>query len=248
MFRTKIANPAISYLRTKIANPTISYLRTKNDNRVISYINLRRLIGIVGISLPLVCFLGGKLFSSLPLQRSISFYYHTNIGDFFVGLLVVVSLFLMTYKGYEVIDDFLTTITGFFGLMIVTFPCLLAKGDKTPIGFFQLNPVISDTLHQICSVFFFGLLAVNSFFLFTLTDKKKEMSNNKGKRNRVYKACGILMWITLIALIIIVRKVDEQIVEEKRIVFYLETIMVVSFAVSWIVKGEWIWGDPKLKK
>jgi uncharacterized protein YacL len=201
----------------------------------------------LGILLPLVCFLGGKLFASLPIQQSISFYYHTNVQDYFVGLLVGVSLFLITYKGPEVIDNFVSTITGFFGLMIIIFPCLLAKEVKTPIGFFQLNPDISDKLHMICSVFFFVLLAVNSLFLFTLTDKKKEMSNNKKKRNIVYRVCGILILISIIALVILF-KVNEQIVEEKRIVFIFETIMVVSFGVSWLVKGETILRDPKLKK
>jgi uncharacterized protein YacL len=154
----------------------------------------------------------------------------------------------MTYKGYEVIDDIVSTITGIFGLGITIFPCLLAKEVNTPIGFFQLNPKLSDILHIACSVFFFVLLAVNSLFLFTLTDKKKEMSNNKKKRNIVYKVCGILILISLIAMIIIVLTVNKQIVEEKRIVFVFETIMVVSFGVSWLVKGETILRDPKLKK
>jgi len=248
MFRTKIANRVISYLRKKIVNPVNSYLKKKNPNPLISHVTLRMWIGILGILLPAVCGLGGWLRASLDLQQSISFYYHTNVRDYFVGILVVVSLFLITYKGYEVIDDIVSTITGIFGLGITIFPCLLAKEVKMPIGFFQLNPDISNILHIICSAFFFVLLAVNSLFLFTLTDKKKEMSNNKKKRNIVYIVCGILILISIIALGIILLIVNKQIVEEKRIVFVFETIMVVSFGVSWLVKGETILRDPKLKK
>jgi len=244
---------------TKIAKRVISYLRKKNVNFIISYINLRRLIGILGILLPVVCFFGGWLRASLPLQQSISFYYHTNVRDYFVGVLVLVSLFLITYKGHEVRDNILTTITGFFGLGVVTFPCLLDKEIKTsidcllstgvgcPIGFFQLNPECSDNIHMICSVFFFFLLAANSYCLFTLTDETKEMTDNKKKRNRVYKACGIVMGISLITLVILY-KCFNKFVEENRIVFYLETIMVVSFGVSWLVKGETFFRDPKSKK
>jgi Mn2+/Fe2+ NRAMP family transporter len=162
--------------------------------------------------------------------------------------MVGVSLLFITYKGYEVIDDIVSTITGFFGLGIVIFPCLLAEEVKCRIGFFRLNPDLSDNLHIACSVFFFVLLAVNSLFLFTLTDKKKEMPNSKRKRNKVYKVCGIFILISLIALGIIWLTVNKQIVEEKRIVFVFETIMVVSFGVSWLVKGETIFRDPKLKK
>jgi len=227
-----------------MVNPVISYLREKNPNPLISHVTLRRWIGILGILLPAVCGLGGWLWASLFLQQSISFYYHTNVRDYFVGILVVVSLFLITYKGYEKRDNILTTITGIFGLGVVTFPCLLDKEVGCPIGFFQLNQECSNTIHQICSVFFFGLLAANSYFLFTKTDKKKELWVNKGKRNFLYKACGILMGITLAALIVIV-EVNEHFVEENNIVFWFETIMVVSFAVSWLVKGETIWRDPK---
>jgi len=222
--------------------------RTKNANPVISYLNLRRLIGILGILLALVCYLGGKLFAGLPIQPSISDYYHTNVRDLFVGLLVGVSLFLMTYKGYEVVDNIVSTITGISGLGIAIFPCLLAEGVKTPIGFFQVDPNFSYTLHKICTVIFLLLLAGNSYFLFTLTDKTKEMSNNKKKRNIVYKVCGILIFISLIALVIIKLKVRPQIVEQYSIVFVLETIMLVSFGVSWLVKGETILRDPNLKK
>jgi cell division protein FtsW (lipid II flippase) len=204
-------------------------------------------IGILGILLPLVCWLGGKLYASLPLQQSISFYYHTNVQDFFVGILVVVSLFLISYKGYEVIDDIISTITGILGLGVVIFPCLLAKEVKTPIGFFQLNPDISDEIHMYCSVIFFLLLSANSFFLFTQTDKKKERTKNKKKRDIVYRVCGLLIFILTIALVILF-EVNRQILEENSIVFYLETIMVVSFGVSWIVKGETIWRDPKSEK
>jgi len=173
--------------------------------------------------------------------------------------MVVVSLFLITYKGYEVIDNIISTITGIFGLGIVIFPCLLDKEVQTPIGcllstevkcpigFFQRNPDISDFLHIVCSVIFFLLLAVNSFFLFTLTDKKKEMSNNKKKRNIVYRVCGIVIFISLIVLGTLFI-VNRQILEEKSIIFVLETIMVVSFGVSWIVKGGRGFKDPKSKK
>jgi hypothetical protein len=222
--------------------------RTKNANPVISYLNLRNLIGILGILLALVCYLGGKLFAGLPIQPSISNYYHTNVRDLFVGLLVAVSLFLMTYKGYEVIDNIVSTVTGISALGIAIFPMLRAVGDKTPIGFFQVDPNFSYTLHKIFTVIFLLLLAGNSYFLFTLTDKTKEMSTNKKKRNIVYKVCGILIFISLIALVIIKLKVRPQIVEQYSIVFVLETIMLVSFGVSWLVKGGTILRDPKLKK
>ncbi|MEJ2664743.1 MAG: DUF998 domain-containing protein, partial [Spirochaetia bacterium] len=82
--------------------------RKKNRSIIISYIALRRLIGILGMLLPFICILGGLLFAALYVEPSISDYYYTNMRDFFVGLLFGVSLFLITYKGYELIDDIVT--------------------------------------------------------------------------------------------------------------------------------------------
>jgi hypothetical protein len=193
MFRTKIANRVISYLRKKIVNPVNSYLKKKNANPLISHVTLRKWIGILGILLPAVCWLGGKL-ASLDLQQSISFYYHTNVRDYFVGILVVVSLFLITYKGYENRDNILTTITGIFGLGVVTFPCLLDKEVNgpiidcllstkvgCPIGFFQLNPNISDKIHMYCSVAFFSYLQRTPYFCLRKPIRKKKCGSTKGK-------------------------------------------------------------------
>ncbi|MDI6800364.1 MAG: hypothetical protein QMD53_06890, partial [Actinomycetota bacterium] len=119
----------VSKESSKIMQVT-SLLRTKVPDPVISYKNLRRLIGILGMLLPLVCYLGGRLFSGLTLQRSISFYYYTNAGDLFVGLLVAVAMFMVTYQGYEVIDDVVSSVIGFMALGIAIFPCLFSESVR----------------------------------------------------------------------------------------------------------------------
>ena len=145
--------------------------RIKNRSIIISYMSLRRLIGILGMLLPFICVLGGFLFSALCIQQSISFYYHTNMRDFFVGLLIGISFFLITYKGYELIDIIVTSSIGITGFCVAAFPCFLSK-NSLPIGIFQLNPEISDNLHVISATIFFILLAINSIFLFTLSKDK----------------------------------------------------------------------------
>ena len=115
--------------------------RKRNRSIIISYLSLRRLIGILGILLPFICVLGGLLFSDLPVRSSISSYYHTNMRDFFVCLLVGVSLFLLTYKGRERIDNIVTSIIGFTGLGVAVLPCLNSLALTEPVGIFQINPI-----------------------------------------------------------------------------------------------------------
>ena len=68
-------------------------------------------------------------------------------------------------------------------------------------------------------------------------------TNEKRKRNQVYVACGvaILVWIALIAAYDIF--LTRTSVAEGKPVFWLESLALWSFGVSWTVKGEAILKD-----
>jgi hypothetical protein len=221
-------------------------LGDKNKSIILSYKNLRRLIGILGISLPFVCILGGLIFAQLTVQASISFYYHTNMRDILVGLLIGVSMFLLTYKGFLKLDNLITTISGLSGLGVAIFPCKIDKISADLLGIFQLTPDASQILHFSCAVIFFLLLAVNSIFLFTRTKSKDiPMTDEKKKRNIIYIICGIIIIACLIALLIIMILMDDYEVKRLRLIFIFETIMLVVFGISWLVKGETLFKDKR---
>jgi hypothetical protein len=96
-------------------------LKNKNKSLIVSYLTLRKLIGVLGILLPFACLFGGSLFQNSPVLDSISAYYHSNMRDILTGLLVGVSLFLITYKGYELRDTLLAILSGIAGLGIAIF-------------------------------------------------------------------------------------------------------------------------------
>ena len=72
---------------------------------VFSYLTLRKTIGILGTSFPFVLYLGALIIFRTGIQSSISSYYHTGMGDVFVGTLCVIGFFLLSYKGYKRIDN-----------------------------------------------------------------------------------------------------------------------------------------------
>jgi len=76
-------------------------LESQNKNLIISYLAMRRLIGILGIALPIIVVAGGFIQDGTAIQGSISGYYYTNMHDFFIGILCGVTLFLLSYKGYK---------------------------------------------------------------------------------------------------------------------------------------------------
>jgi hypothetical protein len=218
--------------------------RKKNRSIIISYIALRRLIGILGMLLPFICILGGLLFAALYVEPSISDYYYTNMRDFFVGLLFGVSLFLITYKGYELIDDIVTNTSALAGFGIAIFPCLQSSSSTAPVGIFQLSPQLSNIIHLSCAAVFFTLLAINSIFLFTLSKNKNAApTKNKKKRNIVYITCGIVILASIAILVVLLILFPHDEIDKYRLVLIFETIMLLAFGVSWLVKGETLFRD-----
>lgn len=218
-------------------------MSSRNPNTRLSYLALRRLIGVLGMLLPLAVFCGGWFFASRPLGPSISSYWHTNSRDILVGLLVAVGLFLITYKGYEWIDDAVSTVTGIAAFGVAFFPCLSPWNPGPRVGLFQLLPDPSNSVHLACAGIFFGLLAFNSLFLFTRTGHKGRMTPNKRRRNAVYIVCGVLIAGAMAADGVTMGVMGEKAFDQTTIAFWLEVVMLVAFGVSWLVKGEAILGD-----
>jgi len=210
----------------------INHNRTDLDH----YKNLKRALGVMGILLPFVLMIGGALFGGYDVQKSVSHYYHTNMQDMLVGVLAAVSIFLVTYSGYGFIDSIVTTLTGVAGTGVILFPSPTdPMVPLAPVGIFQVPQEVSGTPHLICAGAFFFLLAVNSLFLFTVTDPQK-WGPKKLLRNVVYIVCGVVMLACLATLLIIVLAAPDFLAST-RIGLIFETIMLFAFGVSWLVKG-----------
>lgn len=221
-------------------------LKDKNENFIISYLTLRKLIGILGMLLPFACLLGGSLFMSGPVLDSISAYYHSNIRDILTGLLVGTSLFLLSYRGYEKRDMIVAIASGIAGLGIAIFPCESRIEPFSAVGIFQLTPPIAGYLHYVSSALFFILLGINSFFLFTLGDKMK-WTKSKSKRNVIYRVCGLVIFASLITLLILFLILSSALVATVW-TFIFETVMLLAFGISWLVKGETLFADKDGEK
>jgi hypothetical protein len=221
-------------------------LKSKNNSLIVSYLTLRKLIGILGMLLPFACLLGGSLLQNNPVQDSISAYYHSNMRDVLTGLLIGVSLFLLTYKGYESRDTLVAILSGIAGLGIAIFPCESRIEQLSAVGVFQLTPPIAGYFHYGSSALFFILLGINSYFLFTIGDEKN-WTNSKSIRNKIYRVCGLVIFASLLTLAILSMVLgDELIATVWTLVF--ETVMLLSFGISWLVKGETLFTDKPDEK
>lgn len=218
----------------------------RNRSLIISYLSLRRLIGWLGIFLPIICVLGGRVFSGLACQSSISFYYHANMRDFFIGILLTVSVFLITYKGEQTIDNVVTWVIGLAGIVVALFPTADPAGTETHVGLFQVRPELADAVHLTAAAIFFFLLALNSLFLFTISrEESAPAGSRKPLRNLVYVACGVTILVCLAMFPVLGKAMGGAQFKAGPLVLVLESVMLLAFGISWLVKGEAILGDAR---
>jgi len=198
---------------------------------VFSYLTLRKTIGILGTSFPFVLYLGALIIFRTGIQSSISSYYHTGMGDVFVGTLCVIGFFLLSYKGYKRIDD----VAGDLGCVFAVGVALFPTASDSAIGY----------IHLAFAALFFLTLIYFSLCLFIKTDPNKPPTRRKLLRNKVYKACGFIMsfCILLIFIYSFLPSAAASHIKGLNPVFWLEAIAVVAFGVSWLVKGEAILKD-----
>ena len=211
------------------------------DSLVLSYLTLRKAVGILGISLPVVLAVGGTIFCGLELQRSISSYYYSGKRNLFVGILCSIAVFLLSYRGYELQDKIASFLAGLFTLGVAFFP---TTSNDTPSETQQLIGYV----HLASAAAFFLTISCISLFLFTKTDPTKPPTPKKLQRNKAYKSCGwiILGAIFLIGVYKIIGFYKLASLDNLNPVFWLESVAQLAFGASWLVKGEAILRDEIL--
>ncbi len=221
----------------------------QEDTHVISYLALRRSLGVLGIALPFILIIGNALIYLFApttehkaeiFKSSISHYYYTGTGSIFVGILFAYAMFLYSYKGYKEedgkrVDNVATNLAATFALGVALFP----TGMCNCCGITAVSGI-----HFASAALFLITLSYISFFLFTKTGPAP-MTLTKQQRNKVYRTCGIVMMLSLILLAIYMLIPDscEKPIAKLNPVFWLETVALVAFGISWLTKGEYILKD-----
>ena len=210
-----------------------------NNRLVVSYLMLRKAVGCLGMALPFVLAIGGGLIFKTGLQETVSDYYYTGMGDVFVGTLCAMGVFLFSYKGYGKKDDLAGNIAAVCVIGTALFP-------TTPVDPTALASTVGK-LHVLFATLYFATLAYFSLFLFTKSDPSQSPTPRKLQRNRVYRICGyLIVWaLVAIALLAVLPDSITAAFADLDPVFWLESVAVIAFGVSWFVKGEGILEDEK---
>lgn len=209
---------------------------------IISYLAIRKFVGVLGVALPFVSVAGTFIFGNCKtILPSLSQYYYSVMGNYFVGSLCGVAMFLFTYKGYEKWDRILTNIAGICAVVSAFFPTHISSAYLSCFVNTSNSSNFSNLIHLISSALFLLSLAIMSIFLFTKS--KGTMTPQKKVRNKIYTVCGVVMLVAIISIGLFKIPSIYIYFEKYKPTFYLETIGVLSFGISWLIKGEFILKD-----
>lgn len=236
-----------------------------NSEKIISYLSLRKAIGWLGMSMPFILLIGNYLINKLDLlnnkffvnldcsevytsanffKSSISHYYYSTVGELFTGILIAVAIFMFSYRGnkkrigeFGLSDKALTNVVGLTALGVVVFPT-----GSTGCITDNLRTFISTTntgyIHFTMATVFFVALSFMCIFNFRRTEDI--VSFGKKKNHGTFLVCGIgmLSCIILIFIYSVWLENETMWLDNLNPIFWLETIALIFFAISWLIKGQ----------
>jgi dolichyl-phosphate-mannose--protein O-mannosyl transferase len=198
---------------------------------LVSYRTLRRVVGVLGVSLPVIVAVWGfVLCQCLQVLPSISDYYGLRTRDAFVGILFTIAWFLFTYRGYEWQDDVAGNLACVFALAVALFP--------------NSGTSLERVVHFGSALAFFLVLSYFSLFLFTKSEGIP--TPQKRVRNVIYRVCGITILLCLAGIGLYYAWVKGPTSGALQPVFWLESVALWAFGISWFIKGDTLFRDRVL--
>jgi hypothetical protein len=193
-----------------------------------AYTHLQQIVGVMAILLPFVLFGGNWALTGNELESSISAYYHTPMGSVFVGVLWALGVFFLSYNyrplpGFN-LDNKLSTLASIAAVCVAVFP---TTSDASVASRSEQNIGI---VHMISAGVLFTLLAIFALFLFPRSSGA--MTTEKRRRNVVYRTCGVVMAVAILSMF-----PSQKAPDSWHLFLWLETLCVLAFGVSWLIKG-----------
>lgn len=204
---------------------------------VLSYVGLRRSVGVIGIMLPIVLAVGKILLDGPGLLDSLSAYYYSPMRDVWVGSLCAAGVFLLSYRyGWQ--DDIAGDLAGISAIGMALFP-------TAPTVVTDPRQILIGRVHAVFAASFLLILAYFALVLFRKTGRHQLPTRQKLRRNRVYLACGLTILICLALLGLMQVLPVPASLRQLHPAFWLQTLAIWSFGLSWFVKGETLLKDKK---
>lgn len=195
-----------------------------------SYVIQRGGMAILGAAFPFVFLVSSFVLKRTTFQTSISAYYHTLDPErnIFVGVLFAIAVFLILYKGYRKLEDYVLHIAGISVLGVALFPV-----DKTDDG-----GAFLVSAHSVFAVSFFICIFIVCIFMSETSLKKLQDEDRKRTFRRLYRLCASVM-VGAVILAVISRFLSADFIHALRkngAIFWFEAVSVWAFSAFWFIK------------
>lgn len=203
-----------------------------------AWLLMRIAIGTVGLLLPLGTYLVDRALGGGRLLGSLSAYYYAGSRDLFVGLLVAIGVFLLLYKISEVnLDNTFSVLAGVAALGVAWFPTGRSGGVTAPLTRLQqtFGEAAVGRVHYVAACLLMLCLAGLSF---CFGRREQTRTDAHGARlPRTFWAWYHWVFTAVIVLAIVFMVVCALQGLTGTWLFWGETVCVMAFAASWLMKG-----------
>lgn len=207
-------------------NPLVQHIQA-------TYHTLRAALGGIALAFPIVLVVGGYL-NDVPLQGSMSAYYHTPVRDAFVGMLVTVGAALLLYKGFSRSENWALNIGGVLAILVALVPASRDQADRWGV-------------HGVAAVLFFVALAYVAVFRSGDTLELITSQQRAKYYRSIYKTLGAAMLIAPATAAFLVSAWQYDLTN-RSVTFFTEVAGIYAFGLYWIVKSQEILGTQRQRR
>jgi hypothetical protein len=217
-----------------------------------SWMLLRFLIGVLGLLLVLVTWLGSALLpdGQWALRGSLSAYYYSGMREFFTCTLAATGVFLIAYKAFErSLENVVTLVAGLAIVLVSFFPTTRPAETKATTGLTPLQSGLGETtvglIHGCSALVFILLLSVISY-LFARREGARAVPAPGARFTATYWKrlhWGCASGIVLACLFFLLHAVGVPFGSwtDPHALWLTEVVAVIAFATSWTCKGAELW-------
>ena len=193
-----------------------------------TYFSLRLGFGIIAVLFPFLLAIGGKVYAGLPLQGSMSAYYHAVLDDrsmstWFVGFLFALGALLCLYRGFSTRENIVLNVAGIAAVFVAVFPMEWDCGDACA----------RFSIHGLSAIVAFSCIAYVSAFCANETVKLIRDGKRRERLRITYRILAVLMFASPVMAFVLSSLLGTR----GSVVFLVEAVGIVVFAVYWFVKG-----------
>jgi hypothetical protein len=207
-----------------------------------SYLLLRIVIGVLGIALPIIVWLGSALLPGghWALRGSLSSYYYSAMREEFTCSLWVTGFFLITYKAFDrSIENVLSAVAGAAAVLVAFFPT--GRPSKSlPLTSLQqgLGETAVKAVHFTSAGIFIVLLAAISY-MFGSSEGRRAQSGRFSPTfwRRLHHGCAYAIGVAVLFFVVHKLGVPFGGVIDRHALWLTEVVSVAAFATSWLCKG-----------